>query len=253
MRRTHAAQLLGMLGGDGGESLFDPVLSLGSKLVAMAWAPWEGGNAPAHVAARAQNPSITTGTALSTITEWSGNSSHFVRDFGTGAVWTTGQMNGNPAFVCASQSYQQASQDAMNANFSVIAVYNNTGAGGAIYQGDVNSSPQMLARSTGLIEWYDPVGNTSTAMPLNTPHVITRHITATQTLRRLNGTEVAAVNSVHNHGTNYINGWLSNEFNSARLAGDVMGWFAVRDLSAVDLLLLESWAATPAGIILAGP
>lgn len=252
MIRSHRALAIG-LDDSGGGGAFDPIDTLGTRLIAMAWAPWEGGNAPANASARAQNPSITTGSTISTITEWSGNSAHFVNVFGAGATWTTGQMNGNPAFVCVSQSYSQTSQDALNDNMTIVCVYENSAsATGYLYQGGVASNPQLLARNTGTIEWYDSAGNTSTTLGADA-HIITRHISSDDTISRLDGAVIDSEGSVYDYTTNYIGRWLSSKTGSFRLGGDVMGWFMITDITDGELASLEAWCAVASGVTLSGP
>lgn len=232
----------------GASAAFDPVLSLGDKLRGMVWAPWEGGNHPEHVAARAQNIGATDGSVLTTLSNWSTFTAHFVNQFGTGVTWREDQMNGKPAFVCASQSYSQADTPALGDNTTIVFVYKSTGGTGYLYQGQNNSSPQMLARNTGTIEWYDQAGNATRSLPVGTSHVITRYISDTKTHSRFDGAEVDAESSVHDYGTDYIGRWLSSKTGSTRLSGDLMGWFVLQDVTQAELSELEVWAGGQAGI-----
>lgn len=251
MIRSHRALAIGL--NDGATSEFEPVASLGAKLQSMTWAPWEGGNAPDHVSARAQNPSVTTGTVLTTITEWSGNSSHFTNAFATGVTWVTGAMNDEAVFRAASQSFEQSPDPGLGNNSTIVMVYNNVNsATGYLYQGDVNSSPQLLARNTGTIEWYDEAGNASTTLSAATPHIITRYVNG-DTISRLDGAQVDAEGSAYDYDTDSMGRWLSSRTGSSRLGGDLMGWFVVRGITADELNDLEAWAAAASGVTLSGP
>lgn len=251
MRASVTARYVELLFGVQEPEVYNPVDALGAKLVSMVWAPWEGGLAPDNVSARAQNPAVTTGTVLTTLTEWSGNSDHYNNVFATGVTWTTNRINGMPAFVCASQSYSQSSPFALGANTTIIFVYNNnSGATGFLYQG--STQPQLLARNTGTIEWYDTAGSASTTLVANTTHVVSRYISATDTISRLDGLQIDAEGSVHDYGAAGITRWLSSASGSSRLGGDMMGWLAIQDITEAELLDVEAWCADQGAVVLAG-
>lgn len=77
----------------GGGGDFDPTAMSG--LIAMLHAPWEGGNEPAALTARAQNLAIAPGDPVQTATDWSPNGNHFTQStLSLRPTWESGSLAG---------------------------------------------------------------------------------------------------------------------------------------------------------------
>lgn len=69
---------------------------------------WESGGEPAAVTDQAQNPSLISGQALATLTDWSGNGNHLLQASGTNQpVWDV-DGSGNIVYVFSGNQYATA-------------------------------------------------------------------------------------------------------------------------------------------------
>ncbi len=235
------------LGGAAPPVVDTPVSVLGARLVAMIWAPWENGQHPASLIARAQNSSLVDGDTINTLTEWTGNSAHLVNEPGmAGAEWRALHVDGYDLYDFDDQSYRQTPAIVLSNNTTFYVVHESDAArSGYLITGSSSSFPRIDTQTDNTIDLYDfnkfSIGN-GTGGGLNQT-IIHHDPIAPVTKNIVDGYVVGSTASNKDYSTDTLHSYGSSSFGSSKPQTGVVGYFILQDGTFDDLAYLDFWVA----------